>query len=151
MVTIKALSNIIPSSPRWDRVEVQTLRLWFQPPPNPNPNPRILLTDWLVSQIIASGQNTRWDTTRPMLCCGYEFAVSNVSFLFPTGKTAGHWGCSSPSSGELLEEQVLNMSSTELTPQVTLTSALPGYPIQFHLSTTLWLSFIFRGVQITAG
>lgn len=52
-----------------------------------------------------------------MLHCGYEFLVSNAGLLFPTGKTDTCWGCSSPGPGELLDEQVLNISPTELTPQ----------------------------------
>lgn len=51
-----------------------------------------------------------------------------------------------------MEEQVLNISPTELIPRVTLPSTLPGYPLQFYLSATfLLLFFIFRGVQITVG
>lgn len=71
-----------------------------------------------------------------MLSRGYEFLLSNASLLFPTGKTAARWRRSSPGSGELLEEQVLNISPTELSPQATFPSVLPGYLLQFHLSTT---------------
>lgn len=58
--------------------------------------------------------------------CGYEFLVSSTSLHILTGRMAAHWGHSFPGSGQLLEEQILNMSHTELIPQATFPSKLPG-------------------------
>lgn len=72
LVIVKALSNITAWFSKMEQGwHTNSSRLWSQP--SPNPDPWTLLTDWLVSQIIASGQNTTQNMTHSMRLWTFSF------------------------------------------------------------------------------